>query len=266
VLIVETALHSFLLSVPQAAAVWLIMLAVAFVAVAALSVPDRQNPTDDRKPRRDRSTEPGSDDRDWTRRYADEVAVAASRATATAARRRAEWHESVDAVDAAWQAYDAADVAARRAAAAAAFPARKATRTPAELVDRERYLHRAATAACRRHELSIRQLNDVLAHRGGWDPCRHPVEQEAALRRAVRDRLFMAYREATTRERQAWQTAGVASAAMRSLNAEALAAVLQTGTKSPTAEQQWWAEQWTTEWTNEPVRQPAVAGVRLATR
>ena len=52
-------------------------------------------------------------------------------------------------VDATWAAFDAADSDARRSAAAAAFPILKQRRTRAELADRERNLHRTATAACR---------------------------------------------------------------------------------------------------------------------
>ena len=307
VLIVETALHSFLLNVPRAAAIWLVMLIVAVFAVVALSrsgvrvaaEPDVADPDPTRpdpirpdpirpnsirpdptrrhpartdgaqaeealsNPRAGRAA-PVADDRDWAHRYADEVAVAAERAAATAQRRRAEWERAQDAVDEAWAAFDAADRAVRRTAAAAALPVFDDARTPAEYADRERFLHRSATAACRRHELSIHELNDVLAHRNGWDPTRHPVHQEAALCKAVRDRQFMAYREATTRERQAWHTAGVAAAALRSLREEAAAARLRLNEHVPTPGQLWWAEQWSTA---EPaVGDPAVTDeVRPAT-
>jgi hypothetical protein len=186
------------------------------------------------------------DDRAWSRRYADEVAVAADRASVTARRARLAWELHRDAVQDAWQAFDAADRAATRASLAAAFPLPRTALTRAELADRQRYLHRTATAACRRRELSIRELNDVLAHRAGWNPRLHPVRQEAQLRRAVRDRLFAAYREADAAERAAWHAAGVASAAMCSLRAEARGAALQAGQVRVAAEQAWWAEQWTT--------------------
>jgi hypothetical protein len=247
------------------------MLAVALVALAALARPDGRHPSDDptasdpdatgplpsgrtplgRTPlgRRFVSHRPHAepDDRDWASRYADEVAVAAERAVATAARRRSEWEHSQTAVDTTWQAFDDADRAARRAAAAVAFPVPQARRTPAEFADRERFLHRAAAAACRRHELSIGDLNDVIAHRNGWDPRRHPVEQEAVLRRAIRDRLYDAYREAVGRERTAWQTAEVAAAALSSLREEAFAARARVGERVRTPGEQWWAEQWTTD-------------------
>ena len=52
---------------------------------------------------------------------------------------------------------------------------------------RERFLHRKAMAACSRKELSALDLSDALAHRKGWDPKRHPVDQEVVLRRAIRE-------------------------------------------------------------------------------
>ena len=267
VLIVETALQSFLLNVPRAAAIWVVMLTVALFAVAVLSRSGPRVAADPVRPDRSRPKgalrhhhvlraalradeirdgEAGTDERDWAHRYADEVAVAAERAAATARRRRAEWERAQDAVDEAWAAFDAADRAVRRIAAATAIPVNDDARTPAEYAERERFLHRSATAACRRHELSIHELNDVLAHRNGWDPRRHPVLQEAALCKAVRDRQFMAYREATTRERQAWHTAGVAAAALRSLREEAAAARLRLNEYVPTPGELWWAEQWST--------------------
>lgn len=274
VLIVQTALHSFLLSVPRAAAIWLVMLTLAVLAVAVLSRPNLRlagdpdaavddpsgtdaagDPAGQRHDRADGSPPGGDadprrgapDHRDWAHRYADEVAVAAERAAAMAQRRRAEWERAQDSVDEAWAAFDAADRALRRTARAAALPLVAETRTPAEYADRERFLHRAATAACRRHELPIHELNDVLAHRNGWDPRLHPVHQEVALCRAVRDRQFTAYREATARERHAWHTAGVAAAAVRSLREEAAAARLRLGEHVPTPGELWWAEQWSPE-------------------
>jgi hypothetical protein len=260
VLIVETALHNVLVSVPQIAAIWLIMLVVVLVSAMALAVPGRPRRADapasagrDPGPHGSRRPDPARwhraavDDRDWTQRYADEVAVAADRATVTAQRARAAWERSVEAVEQTWQAFDEADRAARRAAQVLPFGTLPSWPTPAELADREDYLHRAATAACRRQELSVSELNDVLAHRNGWDPSRHPVEQEALLRRAVRDRRYLAYRDATAAERQAWHAAGVASAAMLSLRDEARAAALQVGVADRTDSELWWAEQWTTE-------------------
>jgi hypothetical protein len=217
----------------QAAAIWMTLLIVVVLAAAALI----------RLPRRSAAAparNPVVSDNDIGR-YAAEIVVAADRAAATAGRRRTEWERSIEDVDAAWAAYEAADRDARRTAAAAAFPMLSRRRRPGENADRERYLHRAATAACRRQEISIRQLNEVLAHRG-WNARLHPVVQEAALHQAIRDHRFAAYQAATARERQAWETAERAAAALRSLRAEAQDA--QVRTRMLSTDEQWWAEQW----------------------
>jgi hypothetical protein len=174
-------------------------------------------------------------------RFATEIAVAAQRAAATAARRRGEWEIASDTVDDAWAAYEEADRAARRLAAAASYPMITRRRTRTENADRQRYLHRAATAACRRHEISIAQLNEVLAHRG-WNPRLHPVAQEAALGHAIRTYRFETWRRACAKERAAWQTAEVAATALAALRAEAVAA--QVAQPVPTGEQAWWTDQW----------------------
>jgi hypothetical protein len=221
---VESALHSFLVSVPQAAAIWITMLLAVAVAAAVLVRPSRPAATD-----------AAADD---TALYADEVAVAAERAAATAERQRAVWAEARDEVDAAWAAYGEADREARRAAAASAFPM-LTRRRPGENAERERYLHRVATAACRRREISIKQLNEALAHRG-WNPRLHPVAQEAVLRNAIREHRLAAYRSASAYEREAWCAAEAAASSLSSLRAEALAARLRTDRPSGTP---WWAEQ-----------------------
>jgi hypothetical protein len=223
---VESALHSFLVSVPEAAAIWITMLLAVAVAAAVLVRPSRPAATDS-----------AADD---TTRYADEVAIAAERAAATAERQRAVWEEARDEVDAAWAAYVEADREARRAAAASAFPMLTRRRPPGENAERERYLHRAATAACRRREISIKQLNEALAHRG-WNPRLHPVAQEAVLRNAIREHRLAAYRTATAHEREAWCAAEAAASSLSSLRAEALAARLRTDRPAGTP---WWAEQW----------------------
>lgn len=202
-----------MLTVPTVAVIWMILLLVGVAAIAALAVPRRPV----------RSVPPPEDP------HATEVADAADRAAAVAGSRRAAWVRAQEEVDAAWAAFDAADREARRFVAAAAFPILKQRRTRAELADRERHLHRTATAACRRRELSIAQLNEVLAHRGGWNPRRHPVAQEAALRAAVRDHRFAGYQAATGREREAWQDAERAAVNLRSLRAQALAVKSRAG-------------------------------------
>jgi hypothetical protein len=230
----ESAVHSFLLSVPQAAAIWMVMVLVIALAAMALMLPGRAASG----PAREAAADDGA-------RYADEVAVAAERAAATARRARAQWRDAQDDVDAAWDAYDQADRAVRRAASASAFPVLDGYPGSDEYADRARNLHRAATAACRRHEINIKQLNEALAHRG-WDPRLHPVAQESALLRAMREHRLAGYRAATAREHETWRAAEAAAAALGSLRAEAVAARVRVGLREPSADAQWWAEQWAT--------------------
>jgi hypothetical protein len=227
---VEFAFHQIATSIPLAVAIWAVMLlAVGAPAIVLLRLgraPEPATPLSE------------SDDA----RFAAEVAVAADRAAVTERRRRAEWRDAQEAVDAAWVAYEAADDAARRTAAACVFPTPARRRRPGENVERERYLHRAATAACRRHEISIKQLNEALAHRG-WNPRLHPVVQEAALRNAVREHRFTAWQQATAAERQAWATAEAAADALRSLRDEALDAAVRVGTDLRPEGEPWWIDQ-----------------------
>jgi hypothetical protein len=154
-------------------------------------------------------------------RYAREVTVAAGRAEEMALRRREEWLAAQAQLDEAWEAYQASDIEAQRFIRAAALPTPEADRTPAEYAFRERFLHRAAMAACSHKLLSSLDLSDALAHRKGWDPKLHPAEQEVVLRRAVRDGMWNSYRAASQRERTAWQSADVANEARVSLREEA---------------------------------------------
>ncbi|MEE6257403.1 hypothetical protein [Plantactinospora sonchi] len=242
----EKIFYYFLIDVPRAMTIWAVLMVLAAAATVGLIMRPRHSGTGTA----DLAAEPGGPGPDGAtpvgaepalraeeqrrralasralelHRYAEEVTVAAERSAVTAQRRRDEWLTAQEEAESAWQAYEAADVAARRVAAAAVLPEPRTPRTPAEYADRERYLHRAAMAACTRKELSVLQLSDALAHRNGWDPRRHPVEQEIVLRRTVRDSLFAAHRAATERERAAWRDAEVAAEAARSLREEAFAA------------------------------------------
>ncbi|GIH05784.1 hypothetical protein Rhe02_38510 [Rhizocola hellebori] len=214
----------FLHGLMQAAAIWLALLAVA---VIALSVMVRRPAKRERLPeeqrvrgallKRARLTAQYEE----LNRFADEVSVAAQRAAATADRRRAEWLAAQGRVQIAWEAYTACDDQARRLTAAAAIPAPRTPSTPAEYAERERFLHRAAMAACSHRQLSPLDLSDALAHRNGWDPRRHPVEQEMVLRRVARDGLLETYHAAAQQESAAWQVANTATVAARSLREEA---------------------------------------------
>lgn len=205
-----------------AALIWMVLLIAVAAATALFAVPRRPA----------RAAAPLADPQ------AAERVLAAERAAEEARRRRDAWLQAQEQVDATWAAFDAADRDARRVAAAAVFPILKQRRTRAELADRERNLHRMAIAACRRRELSIEQLNEVLAHRGGWNPRRHPVAQEVAISNAVRENRFAAYQAAAGRERLAWREAERAAATLRGLRAEVVTSRAATGLDRH-YEQQW---------------------------
>ncbi|SDT79156.1 hypothetical protein [Actinoplanes derwentensis] len=223
----EYVLQTFFGAVPQATAIWLIILLALGIAVAAAALPRGI-----RAPRIP----------DDENRFAATLEAAAIEAAEAAGRRRTEWAAAQDAVDGAWDAYEEASDAARRTGSATAFPLMSRRRRPGENVDRQRYLHRAATELCRSQNLSIAQLNDVYAHRG-WNPRLHPVQQEAELRNAVREHRFAAYRKAVEKERAAWRGAEAAAETLRGLRTEAATARLR-GPEAETTDQQWWAEQW----------------------
>ncbi|GAA3749161.1 hypothetical protein GCM10022225_36830 [Plantactinospora mayteni] len=229
----ENLLFDFVIEVIRSTTLWLVLLGLALAGGIWLVVRPRGAATDhrdngsgydvavrDAEGRRERLVARASE----LHRYAEEVAVAAERSAVTAQRRRDGWLAAQEAVETTWQAYEAADAAARRVGAAAVLPEPRTPRTPAEYADRERFLHRAAMVACTRQELTVLQLSDALANRNGWDPRRHPAEQEIVLRRVARDSLLAGYRTAEERERTAWRDAEVAAAAARSLREEAYAA------------------------------------------
>ncbi|MFU8873801.1 hypothetical protein [Micromonospora sp. SL4-19] len=217
----QTVLYHFLTKVPEAVAIWSALLVLALGVLAALLArPERDTPPDVAP---DPAAEEAARRADLSR-YADEVAVAASGAAQTARRRREQWLAAQDAADRAWQGYDEAEAAARRLAGTAVLPAPRTPRTPAEYAARERWLHHAAMEAHWRGDLTARQLADVLAHRNGWDPRRHPAEQEIVLARAVRDGRRAGWRAAAEREQRAWRDAELAAEAARTLAAEAYAA------------------------------------------
>jgi hypothetical protein len=213
-------LETVMLDLPAAATIWMILVTAAAVVLGATAGSRIRAHLRGRPPRRSRPARREDD----LGRYADEVAVAAQRAAATARRQRQQWLATQATVEEAWRAFDDADTRARRLAATAALRAPCTPRTPAEYASRERFLHRAALAACGRHGLSIYQLSDALAHRNGWDPRLHPVEQEVRLSRAVRDHLAAVHTTAASREREAWHRAEAAAVAAHSLQAEAIAA------------------------------------------
>lgn len=171
--------------------------------------------------------------RDDLARYADEIAVAARRAVATAEHRRAEWLAAHRFKETAWQAYDAAQRAAVRVLRANVYPTPRTSLTSEELANRDRRLPRAAVEALRRGEISPQQLGDIMRHRAGWDLGQHPCEQETKLRLIGQARLLRVYLTASAVERTSWQLAQGAAEAARALEDEATAAAIRAGRAVP---------------------------------
>jgi hypothetical protein len=237
----------------EIAVVWMVLLLFAAMAAAVIALPRRLTAG----PAATLAPVPAAGPPPLTPeeiRYAEEIAVAADRAAATARRQRDAWAEAQDQVDAAWAAYETAEAEARRYAAAAAYPVMRRRRAKGENADRERFLHRTAFDFCRRREISIAQLNEILAHRG-WNERLHPAAQESALRAAVRDHRYDTYLRAVEHERAAWADSERAAEALRSLRAEACLATVRADEEDTlSADADWWAQQWATA---EPVRAAA---------
>ena len=224
--------HGFLLDVRGAAVIWLALVVVGAAPFVAMAVAARRRwrrthpkPPPERRVRARRESPTAR--LAELRRYAGEVAVAANRAAVTAERRRSAWAAVSRTQQAAWRAYDNAAEEARRAIQARAFDRPDTPSTVDELAARRRYLERASALAYRRGDLTAEQFGDVIAGRDGWDPSRHPFEQETRLRVARRDRLRHACETLSEVEQAAWRSAEVAVAAKRSLDTEAVAAALR---------------------------------------
>jgi hypothetical protein len=217
----------------RVAVIWLALIVLALVALVGLALPRGV-----RRPREitawlaDSAAEKRAENERRAAevqemlRYADEIAVAARGAAATAERHREECQQAQAAVERAWQAWQDADAALERARRAAAYEIPVTESAPADDAERVQALRRAAQAAYRRGDLSDSQLLDALTHRNGWDPTLHPAEQELVLARAAVAHRFAAYQKALDAEDAAWQAADVATAAVRTLRREATAAMV----------------------------------------
>ncbi|BCB79185.1 hypothetical protein GCM10022251_20090 [Phytohabitans flavus] len=220
--------HGLLLDMRGAALIWLALVTVGAVPFVAMAISARRRWRRTRPEQRVRARRESLAARQAElRRYAEEVAVAASRAAVTAERRRAAWAAVCRTQQAAWRAYDEAAEAALRSIQAEAFGIPDPPSTVDEVAVRRRYLERAAAAAYRRGDLAAEEFGAVLAGRDGWDPRRHPFEQDTRLSVARRDRLRRACETLSEVESSAWQAAEVAVAAKRSLDTEALSAALR---------------------------------------
>jgi hypothetical protein len=224
--IVESALHDLYRGMPYALTIWFALVTAVTLGCALMAYPALRRRHVEAKARtvaaRLRRVHLAAQAAEL-HRYAGEVAVAAARSKVAAQRWQVEWDAVCRAREAAWHAFVRADEAARRAGQAAAFPLRMELDT-GELRYRERYLDRTATAAYRRGELSIADLNDILSRRNGWDPHSHPADHEVALRRIARQRCWAAYQAVARIERTTRHSADVAAAAELSLLDESYAA------------------------------------------
>ena len=135
---------------------------------------------------------------------------------------REEWEAAQRTQEAAWRAYEEAEQAVRRLERAQAFPL-----TEDDPADRRQHMVRMVNAAHQRGEISAANLADALMHRNGWDPTEHPFAQQLRMRRIIRDRLFRAYQQASTLERETAAAADLAASSRRSLDDEAFSATLQ---------------------------------------
>ena len=156
-----------------------------------------------------------------TIQFAEEVRVAADRADASCERWQQRWQTAADELNAAWQAWLDADERLRDGLAAAAWGRPWSAPTCQEYAARERFLHRAVTAAADRGDLPAAATADALAGRNGWDARLHPLDQELVVGRASVAWLRQRYERAAVAEQTAWHDADLARRASASLRHEA---------------------------------------------
>lgn len=217
-----------LLNEPAPAVIWATLLLLTVPALLLLG-----NPTGLRHPRQAAREmlaalrEPGEQRRRQaetvtrTRQFAEEVRVAADRADASCERWQQRWQTAADELNAAWQAWLDADARLRDSLAAAAWNPPWSAPTCQEYAARERFLHRAVTAAADRGDLPAAATADALAGHNGWDARLHPLEQELVIGRASAAWLRQNYERAVIAERTAWHDADLARRASASLRHEA---------------------------------------------
>jgi chromosome segregation ATPase len=214
-----------LVTVNSVVVVWSLLLLIAVLAVSWVVLPGRSASVRRRQEDAARRAAAAAEQA----RYAAEVAVAVQGAESTAERRRAECERAQEQVAASWHSYQEADARLARARRAAAFVSQE--RVDAD--ERARALRRAAQAAHRRGDLSDTQLLDALTHRHGWDPALHPVEQELVIAKAAVRHHAGLHRRALDAEAEAWRSAGIANAAVRTLRQELIAARHTTTPAAP---------------------------------
>jgi hypothetical protein len=225
-------LAEMLLTEPAPMAIWAALLLLTLPALVVLANPDGvRNPGNAlleaanfvRRTRRRRAERRAAEEAEAQAavRYALEVRVAAAQAAEAVDRWQAHWRAAADRVDATWAAFRVADARRAHSRAAAAFGTPWTPQDPAEYAARERFLHEGVRAAVSRAELPVRALADALAGRAGWDPRRHPAEQEVVLHRACAEHLERQHRSAVVAERAAWHDTQLARRGRDSLRREA---------------------------------------------
>ena len=207
-------------ALPQAAAIWMIMLLVVAVTTAVIALP-RKAAAGPALPC-SRSTSPTTTISATPPRWPPRPTARRS----TAQRCREAWERARQEVDAAWADYDRADREARRAAAATAYPVmrrrRPATRTRS--VSGSCTALRPPPAATGRSPSPSSTTPSRTA--GGTPGC---TRRRRSRRCAARSGStgVATYQRAAERERQAWETAEEAAELLRSLRAEACAATVR---------------------------------------
>jgi hypothetical protein len=225
-----------LLTEPAPLAIWAVLLLAAGLSVLALSgvdgardphlvlvdaVPFLRRLRQRRAQRRQ--------DAQHAVRYADELAVAAGRATRAAVQWRDHCRQTEQDAITAWQTWQDAEqrLTAIRTASAFAMPP---AQTLAELSDRERFLHLLLDAAADRGDLPASTPTEARAGRGGWNPRLHPVELERVVQQATVAHRRYLYQRATMAEKTARHDARQAVSARDSLLREAAVAAAQAAT------------------------------------
>ncbi|GAA3341765.1 hypothetical protein GCM10020358_34350 [Amorphoplanes nipponensis] len=220
-----------MLTDPAPLAIWMTLLLLAALSVAALAgvdgVRDPHLVLIDAVPflrrwRAERARR--GQDAAHAVRYAEELTVAAERAARVADRWREHSRHSEQNAATAWQEWQDAAQRLTVVRAASAFPM-PAARTPAEYADRERFLHRTIVAAAGRGDLPATAPAEALAGHGGWNPWLHPVEQEFAVQRATVAHRRRLHQRAVMAEKAARHDAQLARTTRDSLRREAAVAV-----------------------------------------
>ncbi|MFI5937319.1 hypothetical protein [Actinoplanes sp. NPDC051494] len=162
-----------------------------------------------------------------TVRWAGELDVAARRAERAAELWQTRWTDTEAAVETGWQAWQDAQDRLDRVLTATAFRKPFSVPTPTEYAGRERYLHRAVSAAADRGDLPVSAVADAYAGRG-WDARLDPFDQELAVLRAAVAHRGAGYRRAVAEEQRAWHDLHLARTVRADLHTQRATAATTT--------------------------------------